>query len=120
DSRYRASTNRPLACKRCAGVAGTLGVTNRPITPPSRCAARPRVRGHGRVDSFAGGSRRRIIEAVTSSIGTFGNVIEFGTRRSDKTGRTEFETEAVAYEARDNMQVSVEDLLTGRFSIGQE
>jgi hypothetical protein len=33
---------------------------------------------------------------------------------------TEFQTEAVACISRENMQVSVEDFLTGRFSIGQE
>jgi len=46
-------------------------VTYRPPNLLSRCAARPRVRAHGRVDSFADGPRRRIIEAVTSSIGEF-------------------------------------------------
>jgi hypothetical protein len=46
-------------------------VTYRPPNLLSRCAARPRLRAHGRVDSFADGPRRRIIEAVTSSIGEF-------------------------------------------------
>jgi hypothetical protein len=46
-------------------------VAYRPPNPLSRCAARPRIRGHVRVDLFADGPRRQIIEAVTSSMGGF-------------------------------------------------